>query len=191
MTAAPAYTVRPATEDDLPAAQALMRETVEVDFRTPYRPDYHRDIANLRGFYLEPKRHSLFVAVDAESGEVVGTGGIRIGTLRGGPPHLVARYGGDDTAQLVRIYVRRDQRRRGIARAIVEACLRFAVDEGGYRIFALHTFPHSPGALAFWSSMATRVGEHPHTDIPPEIFFEFEPDTARRIAAGEWPDRIS
>lgn len=181
------YTIRPATEADLPAAQALMRHTIEVDFGTPYRADYHRDIADLRGSYLEPDRHALFVAVDDATGEVIGTGGLRVGKLRGGPPDLVARYAGEDTAQLVRIYVRQDQRRRGIARAIVERCLRFAVEDGGYAIFALHTFPHSPGALAFWSSMATQVGEQPHTDIPPELFFEFDPQTARRIAAGEWP----
>lgn len=187
MTIKPAgFTIRRATGADLPAAEALMRHTVEVDFGTPYRPDYHRDIADLRGFYLEPRRHALFVAVDDKTGEIVGTGGVRVGKLRGGPEHLVRRYAGEDTAQLVRIYVRQDHRRRGIARAIVQACLRFAVDEGGYEIFALHTFPHSPGALAFWSSMATQVGEQPHTDIPKEIFFEFEPETARRIAAGEW-----
>jgi GNAT superfamily N-acetyltransferase len=168
-----------------------MRHTIEDDFKTPYRPDYHRDVADLKGSYLEPDRHTLLVAVDDVSGEIVATGGIRVGKLRGGPEHLVRRYAGDDTAQLVRIYVRRDHRRRGIARAIVQVCLRFAVDDGGYEIFALHTFPHSPGALAFWQSMATQVGEQAHTDVPPEIFFEFDPAVAHRIAAGEWPARPS
>lgn len=187
MIASDGITVRPATSADLPAARQLMQRTVEEDFGTTYDPGYHTDIADLVGFYLEPPRHALFVAVDDATGEIVGTGGIRVGRLRGGPEDLVRRYAGDDTAQLVRIYVRRDQRRRGIARSIVAACLRFAVDDGGYAIFALHTFPHSPGALAFWQSMATQVGEQPHTDIPPEIFFEFDPAVARRIAAGEWP----
>ena len=189
MTQGSMFSVRPATAADLPAAEALMRRTVEEDFGTPYDPGYHRDISDLAGFYLEPPRHTLLVAVDDATGEVVGTGGIRVGRLRGGPKHLVRRYAGDDTAQLVRIYVRRDQRRRGIARAIVQACLRFGVDDGGYAIFALHTFPHLPGALAFWRSMATQVGEQPHTDIPPEIFFEFDPLVARQIAAGDWPER--
>jgi len=183
------FSIRPATVVDLPAAAELMRRTVEEDFGTPYDPAYHRDINDLAGSYLEPPRHTLLVAIDDATGEVVGTGGIRVGRLRGGPEDLVRRYAGDDTAQLVRIYVRRDQRRRGIARAIVQACLRFAIDDGGYTIFALHTFPHSPGALAFWQSMATQVGEQPHTDIPPEIFFEFDPAVARRIAAGDWPAR--
>jgi ribosomal protein S18 acetylase RimI-like enzyme len=189
MTEPGTFTIRPATVADLPAAKALMRRTVEEDFGTPYDPGYHRDIDDLVAAYLEPPRHTLFVAVDDATGEIVGTGGIRVGRLRGGPEHLVRRYAGDDTAQLVRIYVRRDHRRRGIARAVVQACLRFAVDDGGYAIFALHTFPHSPGALEFWQSMATQIGDQPHTDIPPEIFFEFDPEVARRIAAGEWPTR--
>ena len=191
MTAPGSFTIRPATDADIPAAGALMHSTLELDFGTPFRPDFHRDIADLKGSYLEPDRHTLLVAVDDATGEIVATGGIRVGRLRGGPEHLVRRYAGDDTAQLVRIYVRRDHRRRGIARAIVQACLRFAVDDGGYGIFALHTFPHSPGALAFWQSMATKVGEQPHTDIPPEIFFEFDPGVARRIAAGDWPARTA
>jgi ribosomal protein S18 acetylase RimI-like enzyme len=191
MTAPTGFTIRRATEADLPAAQALMRRTLEEEFGTSYRPDYHRDIADLKGTYLEPDRHTLLVAVDDASSDIVATGGIRVGKLHGGPEHLVRRYAGDDTAQLVRIYVRRDHRRRGIARAIVQACLRYAVDDGGYGIFALHTFPHSPGAPAFWQSMATQVGKQAHTDIPPEIFFEFDPAVARRIAAGEWPARPS
>lgn len=187
MTGGAGFTVRRASEADLRAAQALMLRTIEEDFGTSFDPNHHRDVADLAGAYLQADRHALFVAIDDASDEVVATGGIRVGRLRGGPEHLVNRYAGEDTAQLVRIYVRRDQRRRGIARAIVAACLRFAIDDGGYGIFALHTFPHSPGALAFWSSMATQVGEQPHTDIPREIFFEFEPETARRIARGEWP----
>jgi len=187
--ATPAYTIRPASAADLPAAKALMRRTVEEDFGTPYDPAYHRDIDDLAGFYLAPPRHRLFVAIDAGSGALIGTGGIRVGRLRGGPEHLVRRYAGDDTAQLVRIYVGREHRRRGIARAIVQACLAFALDEGGYSIIALHTFPHSPGALPFWQSMATQVGYQERSQIPPEAFFEIEVEAARRIVAGEWSAR--
>jgi MFS family permease/GNAT superfamily N-acetyltransferase len=174
-------TIRAAGPADLPAAAALMRQTVEEDFETPYHPSYHRDIADLEAAYLGPPRHTLFIAIDDASGAVVGTGGVRVGRLRGGPPELVRRYAGDDTAQLVRIYVRREARRRGIARAIVGACLEFVLADGGYSIIALHAFPHSPGALSFWESIATRVGYQEHTDIPPEAFFEIDFDDARRI----------
>lgn len=185
MTSSPGFTIRPATRDDLPAAEALMRRTVEEDFGTAYDPAYHRDIADLEGAYLEPPRHTLLVATDDQTREIIGTGGVRVGSLRGGPEHLVRRYDGDETAQLVRIYVRREDRRRGIARAVVRECLAFALADGGYSIIALHTFPHSPGALPFWRSVATQVGYQERSEIPPEAFFEIDPEAARRIVAGE------
>ena len=187
MTASPTFSVREATATDLTAAEALMRRTVEQDFGTPYDPGYHRDINDLAAAYLEPSRHALFVAVDDASGEVIGTGGLRVGRLRGGPDDLVRRYAGDETAQLVQIYVAREHRRQGIARALVRACLAFAVHDGGYSIIALHTFPHSPGALPFWESMATRVGYQERSEIPPETFFEIDIDDARRLAAEGGP----
>ncbi|MBF8290579.1 MAG: hypothetical protein HW391_1547 [Chloroflexi bacterium] len=185
MTSTPGFTIRLATGDDLAAAEALMRRTVEEDFGTKYDPTYHRDIADLAGSYLEPARHRLFVVTDDTTGEVIGTGGIRVGRLRGGPAHLVRRYDGEETAQLVRIYVRREDRRRGIAHAVVRECLAFALAEGGYSIIALHTFPHSPGALPFWQSVATQVGYQERSEVPPEAFFEIDLEQARRIVAVE------
>lgn len=189
MTEPGTFTIRPATVADLPAAKALMRRTVEEDFGTPYDPGYHRDIDDLVAAYLEPPRHRLFVALEGTSSELIGTGGIRVGRLLGGPEHLVRRYADDDTAQLVRIYVAREHRRRGIARAVVRACLAFALEDGGYSIIALHTFPHSPGALPFWQSMATQVGYQERSEIPPEAFFEIDLEEARRMVAGD-PPRI-
>jgi ribosomal protein S18 acetylase RimI-like enzyme len=187
MTSSPTFSIREATPADLSAAKALMMRTVEEDFGTPYDPRYHRDIDDLAAAYLEPSRHTLFVAVDEDSGELIATGGVRVGRLQGGPPDLVRRYAGDDAAQLVRIYVAREQRRRGIARAVVRACLAFALRDGGYSIIALHTFPHSPGALAFWQSMATQVGYQERSGIPAEAFFEIDLEDARRMVAGTRP----
>ena len=189
MTPSPSFSIREAIPADLPAAKALMTHTVEEDFGTPYDPAYHRDIDDLAAAYLDPPRHALFVAVDDGSGEVIATGGLRVGRLRGGPVELVSRYAGDDTAQLVRIYVARQHRRRGIARALVRACLAFALRDGGYSIIALHTFPHSPGALAFWQSMATQVGYQERSGIPAEAFFEIDLEDARGMAAGTGRDR--
>lgn len=175
------FTVRPATEADLPAAQAVMLRTLEEDFRTGYDPAVQLDIADLRGTYLEPARHVLFVAVDEATGEIVATGGTRDGRLAGGPPHLVERYARGDTAQLVRIYVRREDRRRGIARAVVLANLAFILAEPSYVRVALHTFPHSPGALPFWESMATRLEGHERDGMPLQLFFEIDLADARRL----------
>ncbi|MFI7129684.1 GNAT family N-acetyltransferase [Nonomuraea sp. NPDC050153] len=48
-------------------------------------------------------------------------------------------------------------RRRGLARRLVGQLIEFAGADGGYQAVYLHTYPHSPGALALWDSLATRV----------------------------------
>ena len=176
------YTIREIGEADIPAARALMIRTFEEDFRSGYQPEYHRDVDDIRGTYIEPPRHVLYVAVDDASGEIVGTAGAKGGALRRGPEDLVRRYHDRHTAQIVRVYVRREDRRRGIARALLAAVLDFIVSDGAYTTVALHTFPHSPGALAFWSSIGTRITEYEREGQYPEVFFEIPLDRVRRLA---------
>jgi ribosomal protein S18 acetylase RimI-like enzyme len=70
---------------------------------------------------------------------------------------VAARYDPDRTAQVVRVYVARAHRRRGVARALVELARRFAAAEGGYDVICLHTDVRAPGAAPFWRSMPTRL----------------------------------
>lgn len=183
MTDAPSFTIRPLTTSDLDAARALMRRTVEEDFRSEYDPVLHRDIDDIEGTYLVPERHVMLVAVDTGSGEVIGTAGARDGALRRGPDHLVRRYAGGTTAQLVRVYVRLEDRRRGVARALVAAVLECILADGGYTTIALHTFPHSPGALPFWESIGTKVWEYERPGQYPQAFFEIDPERALELVA--------
>ncbi|MET9775963.1 GNAT family N-acetyltransferase [Streptomyces sp. NPDC006367] len=153
------YTLRPATPDDLDAARAVMLDTVYRDFGTGYVPRWHRDIIDLAGAYLEPARHTLLVAVDGRDGEVVATGAL---DSRGpahppNPRHVAERYPSGVTAQLRRVYVRPDHRRRGLARRLVDELLEFAAADGGYRAVYLHTDPSVTGAEPFWRSLAKVV----------------------------------
>lgn len=187
MTDAPLFIIRPITTRDVEAAQALMRRTVEEDFRSTYDPDLHRDIDDIERTYMLPVRHTMLVAEDTRTGEIVGTAGARDGALHRGPDHLVRRYAGGTTAQLVRVYVRREDRRRGIARALVRAVLEFIVADGTYTIVALHTFPHSPGALAFWESIGTKVWEYEREGQFPQVFFEIPLDQVRELVRARAP----
>lgn len=152
------YRVRPATPDDLDGARSVMLDTVYRDFGTGYVPRWHGDIVDLAGAYLVPPRHTLLVAVDPE-GQVVATGALD----SRGPAHppnprpLAERYPSGTTAQLRRVYVRPEHRRRGLARRIVRDLLAFAAADGGYRAVYLHTDPAVPGAEAFWRSLGTVV----------------------------------
>ncbi|MFD5582983.1 GNAT family N-acetyltransferase [Streptomyces sp. NPDC127063] len=135
-----------------------MLDTVYRDFGTGYVPRWHGDIVDLAGAYLVPPRHTLLVAVDSE-GQVVATGALD----SRGPAHppnprpLAERYHSGTTAQLRRVYVRPEHRRRGLARRIVRDMLAFAAADGGYRAVYLHTDPTVPGAEAFWRSLGTVV----------------------------------
>lgn len=177
----PSVTIRRATPADLPAARAIMLRILEEDFRIGYDPAVSWDIGDLEGIYLGHPRRTLVVAVDAD-GQVIGTAGVRGGRLRGGPTELVQRYADEDaTAQLVRVYILREHRRRGLGRALLRAVLRFVLDDGRYRVITLHTFPHSPGALPFWASVGDQVGEITDERGMTEVFFEIPLERARAL----------
>ncbi len=152
------YTLHAAGPADLDGARAVMLDTVYRDFGTGYVPRWHRDVIDLYGAYVRPERHTLIVAVDG-GGEVVATGALD----SRGPAHppnpapVAERYPSGETAQLRRVYVRPEHRRRGLARRLVEELLEFAAADGGYRSVYLHTDPAVTGAEPFWRSLAKVV----------------------------------
>lgn len=165
--------IRELAVEDIPMAREVMLRTVHEDLGDPYDPRIHADIDDMTGWYLTPTGPFMLVAVD-DDGEIVGTGGIRGGALKEGlsPPHLVERYRDGRTGQLVRVYVLREHRRRGIARRLVLAVLDRARGEGHYDTIALHTYPHSPGALPFWRSFDTVVVEDDSSGGTRSVFLE-------------------
>ncbi len=155
----PGYTVRRAAPEDLERVAAHIRRVTQEDLAYGDRPEWYWDVADLRGTYLDNPRHALFVAVDHADGALIGTTAVH---SRGpkSPPHpqwLAERYAGPESAQLMRVYIARGHRRRGAARALVEAARRFVAGEGGYRTIYLHTDPlRYPDAERFWRAMPTR-----------------------------------
>ncbi|MGW3284211.1 GNAT family N-acetyltransferase [Streptomyces sp. NPDC001002] len=153
------YCIRAARPDDLDGARAVMLDTVYRDFGTGYVPRWHGDIIDPAAAYLAPARHTLLIATDPADGTVVATGALD----SRGPAHppnprpLAERYPSGETAQLRRIYVRPDHRRRGLARRLVDELLAFAAADGGYRAVYLHTDPAVPGAEPFWRSLGKVV----------------------------------
>ncbi|MFD3496684.1 GNAT family N-acetyltransferase [Streptomyces sp. NPDC058678] len=153
------YSIRAASPDDLDGARAVMLDTVYRDFGTGYVPRWHADIVDPAAAYLAPARHTLLVAVDPGDGAVVATAALD----SRGPAHppnprpLAERYPSGRTAQLRRVYVRPEHRRRGLARRLVDELLAFAAADGGYRAVYLHTDPAVPGAEPFWRSLGKVV----------------------------------
>ncbi|WP_407288742.1 GNAT family N-acetyltransferase [Streptomyces sp. BP-8] len=160
------YTIRPAEPRDTAGARSVMLDTFYREFDYGYVPAWHPDVIDIQGRYLDDPRHQLIVALSGD--EVVATTGL----LSRGPAHpphprrLAERYPSGSTAQLVRVYVRPEHRRHGLARAMVTMACEFAAATGGYDCVYLHTNVDVPGAQAFWNSIAKEVfdarttGEH-------------------------------
>ncbi|MGP4012836.1 GNAT family N-acetyltransferase [Streptomyces sp. 4N124] len=153
-----AYCIRAAGPDDLDGARAVMLDTVYRDFGSGYVPRWHADIIDPAGAYLAPARHTLLVGVDG-GGEVVATAAL---DSRGpahppNPLHVAQRFPSGETAQVRRVYVRPEHRRRGLARRLVGELMAFAVADGGYRAVYLHTDPAVAGAEGFWRSLGKIV----------------------------------
>ena len=170
--------IRELTAADIPAAQAVMMRSVIEDFGESHNPVVHADIDDIRGWYVEPEGPFMLVAEDTASREVIATCGIRQGALKEGlsPQHLVERYRNGRTGQLVRVYVLKEHRRRHIARALVQAAVDRARQESHYDTIALHTYPHSPGALPFWQSLGCEVVEDDVDGVTRTVFFELPLD---------------
>ncbi|WP_416977560.1 GNAT family N-acetyltransferase [Streptomyces sp. T028] len=155
-----------------------MLDTVYRDFGSGYVPRWHGDIIDPAAAYLTPPRHTLLVALGGAGGEVVGTGALDSrGPVHPPNPRQVAeRFPSGETAQVRRVYVRPEHRRRGLARRLVAALLAFAAADGGYRSVYLHTDPAVEGAEAFWRSL----GEVVHDERE-------DPDGGQRIVHFELP----
>ncbi|MCA9834457.1 MAG: GNAT family N-acetyltransferase [Thermomicrobiales bacterium] len=154
----PGFMVRQAmTDEDLDGARKVIIRVLEEDLKTGIDPAYHSDLDHMHEVYVDHPRQAMFVAVDIDSGEVIGTTAIREDGPKS-PPHpawLAERYAGDDVAQIFRVYIASEHRRRGAARALVAAAQAFVAETPGYSTIYLHTNPEIPGAEKFWRSMPT------------------------------------
>ncbi len=166
---------QPLSPATLAGAQEVMRTCIARDFGDAHDPVVHADVDDPLHRYPGTAEAFLLVAVDDATGEVLGTAGLRDGRLRPGasPRHLVERYADGRTGQLVRVYVAAGARRRGIARGLVAAVRERAAADGRYGRLALHTYRHSPGAVAFWEALGARVVADDSAGASRSVFYEF------------------
>lgn len=144
---------------DFAATREHILRVVRDDLRLEYRPEWHWDLDDMQSVYVDHPRQALFVARDDASGEIVGTTAV-VNVGPNSPPHpdwLAQRYSGSNVAQLLRVYIARDQRRRGIAAHLVDRAREFIAADAGYDTIYLHTDTSVPGAEAFWRAMPTTL----------------------------------
>ncbi len=183
MTEQGGFSIRQMTDADLDEARAVMYRSVIEDFGEQPDPRIHSDIDDLVDWYGQGDGPFMLVAVDDATGMVIATAGIRGGALKEGlsPQHLYEAYRDGRTGQIVRVYVQREHRRRGIAKKMVEAVLDRAQTGGFYDRIVLHTYHHSPGAVPFWTSMGAVLVEDDTDGVSGAVFYEFP--SAQRAGA--------
>jgi GNAT superfamily N-acetyltransferase len=153
----PGFTVRPLQPADFAETRTHVVRVLDEDLGTGYRPEWHSDLDDMQGVYVDHPRQELWVAVDYTSGAIVGTIALKaVGPSA--PPHpawLADRYGRPGVVQVLRAYIAHQHRRRGIARVLVDVARQFVAEVGVYDTIYLHTNASVPGAEPFWRAMPT------------------------------------
>lgn len=137
--------IRRATENDLPVAEALLRELDEEqkewrvfrlrrNFVDQVLARYRQELNDERALFL----------VAEEDGEVVGMVHAAV--------HVPSSASDERAIELSGAVVRRDHRGRGVGRALVAEAVRFAREVGVGRV-TLKVFARNEGARAFWESL--------------------------------------
>lgn len=164
-----------------------MVRILDEDYGYGFVPEFHQDIADLRGYYLDNPRHTLIVAEDHGTGRILAVVAVRAA----GVPHnrrpqwLIDRYDPATSAEICRLSVLPECRRRGAGRAVVEAARLWIAHQGSYRVIQLHTNARPENAGPFWFSMPVTViwDGRSLESWAPMVHFEMEIPTVERAAS--------
>lgn len=162
-----------------PGEEAIVRElvltTIREDAHYDYNPCWHWDLDDIAGTYTG--RSVMLVA--RGNGEIIGCGGLRTGA----PIHLPDRYepGDPSVMQVVRIAVRKEWRRLGLAREIVNALIPIAVADEQTEVLCLHASDKGNSAVPFWMAMGANIIQDERDEDPTwrTVHFEFDLDALR------------
>ena len=137
------------------AARRFCLDTIRDVYGTEYRPDWHTDLDSLIGSpercWFSRDNRGAFWSLNAPGGEIIATAGLYRLAWK---PHLAAALAGrypsaDEVVQLVRVYVRKDRRGRGIGRWLT-ACAESQARRLGFPTLYLHANTDTEATIAFW-----------------------------------------
>ncbi len=127
----------------------FLLKMIEDEYGYGFIPQYHQDIKNMDSYYLEPEDGNFFLALDDETGNIIGTIGIR--AYDKDYPLFENVYNSKTTASIWRVFVDKRWRRSGVASTLVRRAEEFCIIKGYEKIY-LHTHKTLDGSLDFWIS---------------------------------------
>lgn len=109
-------------------------------------PIFHKDIIEMRTFYVDHPEHILIGAYN-EKNELLGTIGGK--TFIDRFDFMKGRYDGCKLLELGRCFIDPTLRRSGIGSILFDEFLNYC-EEKSYKCIYLHTHRHLPGGFDFW-----------------------------------------
>ena len=109
---------------------------------------------NMEEYYMSPSRNNFYIAYDKETGEIIGTIGVR--GYDKNFKQFQNIYSNDNTSSIWRLFVDKDYRRCGLASTLVKMVETFAYD-AHYNNIYLHTHKDLDAGLIFWKKMGFNI----------------------------------
>lgn len=137
------------------AARRFCLDTIREVYGTEYRPDWHADLDSLlqppEQCWFSGKSRGAFWSLHAPDGEIVASAGLYGLSWK---PNLVAAFADrypspDDVKQLVRVYVRKDLRGKGIGQWLAGLAETEAQMQG-FKTLYLHANTDTVATIVFW-----------------------------------------
>lgn len=127
---------------------------IKSEYGYGFIPEYHQDIKNMDTYYLDPEGNNFYMAINHETGKIIGTIGIR--AYDKNFPFFDNVYDSKTTASIWRVFVSKKLRRNGIASTLVRQAEEFCRMKGYEKIY-LHTHKNVAGSLDFWISNGYQI----------------------------------
>lgn len=151
--------------EEHPLARQFCLDVIKEFYGFDYRPDWHEDLDSLlrpaaQNHYSAANRGAFWVLKN-DSGDLVATAAIRHIAWKPGVVAAFAERYPDPLkiASLWRVYVRRDQRGRGLGTWLNDLSEHEAA-RLGFTTMYLHASSDAPATLAFWTARGyQRIGE--------------------------------
>lgn len=140
--------------NEIENVQKFLFNQIKQEFHYGYIPEYHQDIMNMEEYYISPSRNNFYIAYDKETGEIIGTIGVR--SYDKNFKQFQNIYSNDNTSSIWRLFVDKRYRRCGLASKLFKIAENFSCKYNYDKIY-LHTHKTLKGALDFWKKMGFNI----------------------------------